>query len=184
MKRIAVIAFAVALGLAWTGAAIPADVKQETKEKASDTKETLKDTGESAKDKMKDAGEKVKDTGVKAKDKAVELKDKAKDKISGDKDSGEGPAKASAQVRSAQQALVDKGYNPGPVDGLMGPRTKAAVTDFQRKEGLEANGRLDMQTMSRLGAQARASEVPTTAPSATPSASPPTQPGGSKSQKP
>jgi peptidoglycan hydrolase-like protein with peptidoglycan-binding domain len=183
MKRIAVIAFAVALGLAWTGAAIPADVKQETKEKAKDAKETLKDTGETAKDKMKDAGEKVKDTGVKAKDKAVELKDKAKDKVSGDKDQ-EGPAKASARVRSAQQALMDKGYNPGPVDGVMGPRTKAAVTDFQRKEGLEANGSLDMQTMSRLGAQAKASEVPTTAPSATPSASPPTQPGGSKSQKP
>ena len=184
MKRIAVIAFAVALGLAWTGAAIPADVKQETKEKAKDTKETLKDTCETAKDKAKSAGEKVKDTGVQAKDKAVEWKDKAKEKISGDK-AQEGPAKASTQVRSAQQALMDKGYNPGPVDGLMGPRTKAAVTDFQRKEGLEANGSLDMQTMSRLGAQARASEVPSTnPPSATPSASPPTQPGGSKSQKP
>jgi hypothetical protein len=38
MKRIAVIAFAVALGLSWTGIAIPADVKEETKEKARDTR--------------------------------------------------------------------------------------------------------------------------------------------------
>ena len=60
MKRIAVIAFAVALGFSWAGIALPADVTEGTKD-------------------------------------------------------------------------------PGPVDGLMGPKTRAAVQDFQRKEGLEAS---------------------------------------------
>lgn len=151
MKRIAVIAFAVALGLAWTGVAIPADTKETLKDKGETTKDKLKDAGETTKDKMKDAGEKVKD-------KAVELKDKAKAKISGDKDDMD-KAGRSARVRSAQQALTDKGYNPGPADGLMGPRTRAAVEEFQRKEGLEANGGLDMKTMSRLGSSNSAPSV-------------------------
>lgn len=173
MKRIAVIAFAVALGLAWTGAAIPADVKEETQ----DTKDTLKDKAETAKEKLKSAGETTKDKlksgGEKVKDKTVELKDKAKAKLSGqDKDKG-GPSTMdpSARVRMAQQALQEKGYNPGPIDGVMGSKTRAALKEFQRKEGLEANGRLDMTTMSRLGMEARTSETPSPAPSASPATS-------------
>ena len=34
-----------------------------------------------------------------------------------------GNSRPSADVRSAQQALRDKGHNPGPIDGVMGPRT-------------------------------------------------------------
>jgi hypothetical protein len=30
-------------------------------------------------------------------------------------------------VRQLQQALKDKGFDPGPVDGVMGPRTQAAM---------------------------------------------------------
>jgi peptidoglycan hydrolase-like protein with peptidoglycan-binding domain len=157
MKRIAMIAFAVALGLAWTGAAIPADVKEETKETVQDTKDTLEDKAETAKDKLKSGGQKVKD-------KTVELKDKAKAKLSG-KDKAD-------QVRMAQQALQEKGYNPGPIDGVMGSKTRAALKEFQRKEGLEANGRLDMTTMSRLGMEGRTSETPSSEPSALPATSP------------
>lgn len=177
MKRIAVIAFAVALGLAWTGAAIPADVKQETKEKAQDTKATLKDKAETAKDKLKSAGETAKDKlksgGEKVKDKTVELKDKAKAKLSGrDKDKADpSTMDPSARVRMAQQALQEKGYNPGPIDGVMGAKTRAALKEFQRKEGLEANGRLDMTTMSRLGMETRTSETPSSEPSASPATS-------------
>jgi peptidoglycan hydrolase-like protein with peptidoglycan-binding domain len=165
MKRIAVIAFAVALGLSWTGIAIPADVKEETKEKARDTKETLKDAGETTKEKLKDAGETVKD-------KAVEIKDKTKAKIAGDKDAMD-QAGRSAKVRTAQQALADKGHNPGPVDGLMGPKTRAAVQDFQRKEGLEPSGQLDTKTMSRLGTSESSSTSPSASPATTPSTTKP-----------
>ncbi|GJL79722.1 MAG: hypothetical protein NPINA01_27110 [Nitrospinaceae bacterium] len=53
-------------------------------------------------------------------------------------------------VRKAQESLVAMGINPGPVDGLWGPLTKRAVTQFQEKEGLPASGRLDDETKKRL----------------------------------
>ena len=30
-------------------------------------------------------------------------------------------------IRDVQQALTTAGYDPGPIDGVMGPRTRAAV---------------------------------------------------------
>jgi peptidoglycan hydrolase-like protein with peptidoglycan-binding domain len=149
MRTIAIIALATALGLTWAGAAIPADVKEQTKEKAETTKDKLKDAGETTKDKLQSAGEKTKE-------KIVETKDKVKEKVSGNKDKSAKADKSakgagSDQVRSAQQALKDKGFDPGPADGVMGPRTRAAVSDFQKKEGLKVTGRLDADTNAKLG---------------------------------
>jgi gas vesicle protein len=94
MRKIAMIAFAVALGLSWSGVAIPADVKEETKEKARDAKETMKDAGETTKEKLKDVGEATKEE-------SKEVGEKIKE------------AGHSVKVRTAQQALVGKGFNPG-----------------------------------------------------------------------
>ena len=55
------------------------------------------------------------------------------------------------EVKSAQDALKAKGYDPGASDGAMGPRTRAAVRNFQKAEGLRATGRLDADTRSKLG---------------------------------
>lgn len=55
------------------------------------------------------------------------------------------------QVRMVQEALKDKGYDPGAIDGAMGPRTSAALRDFQQAEGLRATGRLDAETRTKLG---------------------------------
>jgi peptidoglycan hydrolase-like protein with peptidoglycan-binding domain len=55
------------------------------------------------------------------------------------------------EVKSAQEALKAKGYDPGPIDGAMGPRTRAAVRNLQKAEGLRATGRLDADTRSKLG---------------------------------
>lgn len=55
------------------------------------------------------------------------------------------------QVRAVQQALKDKGYDPGDIDGAMGPKTRAALQDFQRKEGLNVTGRIDAATRETLG---------------------------------
>jgi mono/diheme cytochrome c family protein len=53
-------------------------------------------------------------------------------------------------VKKAQQSLVEKGFDPGPVDGFWGPRTKSGLMEFQKKEGLAVNGRLDDGTRQRL----------------------------------
>jgi len=58
---------------------------------------------------------------------------------------------ASGLVRSAQEALNDKGYSVGPVDGVWGPNTENAVRQFQQAHGLQQSGRLDQQTLSDLG---------------------------------
>ena len=36
----------------------------------------------------------------------------------------------SGHVRELQQALQQSGYDPGPIDGIMGPRTKAALRKY------------------------------------------------------
>jgi peptidoglycan hydrolase-like protein with peptidoglycan-binding domain len=53
-------------------------------------------------------------------------------------------------VKAAQQALKDKGHDPGTVDGRMGPKTEAAVRDFQKAQGLQTNGELDDTTIQAL----------------------------------
>lgn len=53
-------------------------------------------------------------------------------------------------VREAQQALRELGYRPGPVDGVVGPRTKEALARYQRSEKIQVTGRLDSETMVRL----------------------------------
>jgi hypothetical protein len=40
-----------------------------------------------------------------------------------------GEAKA-GHVREVQQALLSAGFDPGPVDGIMGPRTKSALRKY------------------------------------------------------
>jgi peptidoglycan hydrolase-like protein with peptidoglycan-binding domain len=70
-------------------------------------------------------------------------------------------------VRAAQRALQEKGFDPGPIDGVMGPRTSAAVRDFQQKENLTVTGQLDAKTRSRLMASA-----------GSPAASPASEPTG------
>jgi peptidoglycan hydrolase-like protein with peptidoglycan-binding domain len=74
------------------------------------------------------------------------------------------------QVKAVQQALKDKGHDPGEVDGKMGPKTQQALRDYQQKEGLKATGRVDSQTASKLGVQASASGS-SSSPAASPSGS-------------
>lgn len=86
--------------------------------------------------------------------------------------SGRGAGMAGANtehVKAVQQALKDKGHDPGAVDGKMGPKTQSALREFQTKEGLKASGRLDADTMSKLGVEAGAAASGSTTPSASPS---------------
>lgn len=56
----------------------------------------------------------------------------------------------SPRVKAIQQALIDAGYNPGPVDGNWGPQTRAAVISFQRSRGLLPDGKVGKATAQAL----------------------------------
>ena len=60
-------------------------------------------------------------------------------------------ATGSEETRRVQQALKAKNYDPGPIDGRMGPKTQGALKDFQQASGLKATGQLDSQTAEKLG---------------------------------
>lgn len=45
------------------------------------------------------------------------------------------PKGYSESVANIQRDLAQLGYDPGPVDGLMGPRTRAAIARFEDAQG-------------------------------------------------
>jgi hypothetical protein len=53
-------------------------------------------------------------------------------------------------TRQWQQALLDRGYTPGPLDGLWGPRTKQAIIQFQKDKGLAPDGWPGVNTVQAM----------------------------------
>lgn len=56
-----------------------------------------------------------------------------------------------AQTMAMQQALKDKGFDPGPMDGIVGPRTASALKEYQKSENLTVTGKMDRATAAKLG---------------------------------
>ena len=54
-------------------------------------------------------------------------------------------------VKQAQEALKAYGIDPGPIDGIMGSRTRTAIRIFQAENMLDETGILDMETQEGLG---------------------------------
>ena len=54
------------------------------------------------------------------------------------------------RVRTAQMLLMYHGFNPGPVDGEMGNRTRNALRGFQARVGSVATGEIDDATLAML----------------------------------
>ncbi len=68
------------------------------------------------------------------------------------------PASAGrGDVAALQVALRAGGLDPGPVDGVSGPRTRAAVRAFQHRRRLAADGIAGPQTRRALGVRGRPS---------------------------
>jgi|GEM_PF-1393848 len=59
--------------------------------------------------------------------------------------------KPNALILQVQEALRDKGYRPGPVDGLMGRKTRRAIKKFQKDTNIAVTGRADKNTLIALG---------------------------------
>jgi hypothetical protein len=60
-------------------------------------------------------------------------------------------AQGSDDIRAEQQALKDKGFDPGEIDGKNGPKTHAALREFQKKQNLSEDGKFGPQTRDALG---------------------------------
>jgi len=56
-------------------------------------------------------------------------------------------------VRKIQQSLKQLGYDPGPVDGIYGKKTRAAIEAFQRQSGLGVDGKATPALLETIEAQ-------------------------------
>ena len=53
-------------------------------------------------------------------------------------------------IRQAQRELRAQGFYKGPIDGAVNERTKRALTQYQKQNGLGQTGALDQATMRSL----------------------------------
>ncbi len=61
------------------------------------------------------------------------------------------PQDLSMMVVRIQAALMRLGYFNGDIDGLLGPQTRSAITSYQKAQGLRETGRMDIDTLTKLG---------------------------------
>ena len=78
-------------------------------------------------------------------------------------------------IKDLQRALIAAGFDPGKVDGRMGPRTKRAIRAFQKANGLTVDGIAGRRTLGKLNSGT--AEGPARVPRARPSFSVSDQPG-------
>src|SRR5690606_25498801 len=61
------------------------------------------------------------------------------------------PALSGKDVVELQERLKTIGYDPGQIDGVYGPATETAISNFQRDEGLTVDGVVGPETWMALG---------------------------------
>jgi N-acetylmuramoyl-L-alanine amidase len=61
------------------------------------------------------------------------------------------PLTRGAIVKDVQRKLKAAGFHPGPIDGIYGMQTVAAVSAFQIVNGLVADGEIGLETANALG---------------------------------
>ena len=57
----------------------------------------------------------------------------------------------SSVAAEAQSVLASYGYYEGSIDGILGPRSRAAIRSWQMDQGLVVTGGLDSPTLQTLG---------------------------------
>src|SRR5439155_22827133 len=55
------------------------------------------------------------------------------------------------EIRIVQQVLIERGLLTGEADGVLGTRTREALTVFQRQQGIQISGSIDTRTVAALG---------------------------------
>jgi membrane-bound lytic murein transglycosylase B len=61
------------------------------------------------------------------------------------------PALSRQQILALQQTLEDQGFDPGPIDGILGSGTRSAIREFQKANNLVADGYPGTQVLSAAG---------------------------------
>jgi hypothetical protein len=54
-------------------------------------------------------------------------------------------------VARVQERLARSGYYRGPIDGVMGPRTRYAIRVYEQRHGLPADGIIDRRLLATMG---------------------------------
>lgn len=65
------------------------------------------------------------------------------------------------QVLGWQKMLSEAGYNPGPADGIFGPKVTAATKAFQAENALSQSGRVDTATYQAMQNRLTGRTLPT-----------------------
>ena len=71
----------------------------------------------------------------------------------------------SGKMKDIQQALKNAGYYDGNIDGVKGKNTKKAIKDFQKSNGLKADGVVGRRTWDLLSSYLSAASAAPAAPS-------------------
>lgn len=58
--------------------------------------------------------------------------------------------KGELNIRKIQEGLRAAGLKPGAADGKLGKGTQKAIVDFQKREGLKADGKIGWKTLQKL----------------------------------
>ncbi len=67
----------------------------------------------------------------------------------------EAPIADQATVSDLQLRLKTLGYDPGPADGQLGPKTRAAIRAYQRDAGLKADGMVTTTLLKSMKVEQR-----------------------------
>jgi hypothetical protein len=69
------------------------------------------------------------------------------------------PAQSRDLVVAVQRLIRAEGYDPGMIDGLVGPRTRRAIQAYQRNGGLSPTGQIDQELLVKLNLAGRTVRV-------------------------
>lgn len=131
--------------------------KQSTTQKGSTSTEAGKATGSETQSSTKSTTQDKTTTSQKTESEkqTTTAEEKTGAKKTGAKKHKEGTSKKTSsmpkdKVKQTQSALKQQGFDPGPVDGIMGPMTMTALRNFQSHNGLQVTGDVNSETESAL----------------------------------
>lgn len=81
-----------------------------------------------------------------------------------------------SKVEDLQTLLKNRGYDPGPIDGIFGNGTKTAILKFQKAKGLPEDGIANLKIWSALFSKFASSVPPSPEPAPEPTPEPTPQP--------